>query len=93
MNLEKFKPKKAKSITTWLSFCLTQRSPQLGLNYFLCFLIKNLSKIEIVKLTTAPKVAKKMVFTTSSEFKLGKILKKVPPAVPTNAGLLDCIFG
>lgn len=70
----------------------TSRSPQLELYYFLCFLINNLSTIEIVKLTIAPKVAKITVFTTSSEFKFGIILKKVPPAVPANAELLDCIF-
>lgn len=67
------------------------RSPQLELNYFLCFLIKNLSIIDIPKLTIAPIVANKTVFKTSSECKFGTILKNVPPAVPINAGLLDCI--
>ena len=66
------------------------RSPQLELHYFLYFLIKNLSSIEITKLTIAPKVAKIIVFTTSSECKFGIILKKVPPAVPINAELLLC---
>ena len=46
----------------------------------------------MAKLTIAPKEAKTTVFTTSSEFKFGIILKKVPPAVPTKAELLDCIF-
>ena len=41
----------------------------------------------------APIVAKITVFKISTEWILGKTLKKVPPAVPTNAGLLDCIFG
>jgi hypothetical protein len=68
------------------------RSFGIELHYFLCFRIKNLSIIEIAKLTITPKVAKITVFTTSSEFKFGIILKKVPPAVPTKAGLLDCIF-
>lgn len=67
------------------------RSPQLELNYFLCFLIKNLSTIDIPKLTIAPIVANKTVFKTSSECKFGTILKKVPPAVPINVGLLTCI--
>ena len=68
------------------------RSPQLELNYFLCFLIKNLSTIDIPKLTIAPIVANKTVFKTSSECKFGNTLKNVPPAVPINVGLLDCIF-
>ena len=66
------------------------RSPQLELHYFLCFLIKNLSNIEITKLTIAPKVAKIIVFKTSSDSKFGIILKNVPPAVPTKAELLLC---
>ena len=67
------------------------RSPQLELNYFLCFLIKNLSTIDIPKLTIAPIVANKTVFKTSSECKFGTTLKNVPPAVLINVGLLDCI--
>ncbi len=67
------------------------RSPQLGLNYFLCFLIKNLSTKDIVKLTNAPTDASTTVFRTSSECKFGTILKNVPPAVPINVGLLPCI--
>ncbi|AIJ37760.1 hypothetical protein FPSM_01265 [Flavobacterium psychrophilum] len=63
---------------------LTQRSPQLELNYFLCFLIKNLSTKDIVKLTIAPTEANTTVFKTSSECKFGNTLKNVPPAVPIN---------
>lgn len=92
MNLEKSETKK-KSKPLGMDFqkC-NSRSPQLELHYFLCFRIKYLSKIEMVKLTIAPKVAKIIVFTKSSEFKFGIILKKVPPAVPTTAELLDCIL-
>jgi hypothetical protein len=54
----------------------------------LCFLLKYLRTTEIEKLTTAPIVAKTTVLITSSEFKLGIILKKVPPTVPTKVGLL-----
>ena len=61
---------------------LTQRLPQLELNYFLCFLIKNLSTKDNTKLTIAPTVAKITVFKISAECKLGKTLKNVPPAVP-----------
>ena len=64
---------------------------QLKLNYFLCFLIKNLSSIDIVKLTSAPIVANKTVLKTSSECKFGTTLKNVPPAVPIKVGLLDGI--
>ena len=91
--------KKAKSLfSTWLSFCLTQTpitiGAQLELNYFLCFFIKNLNIKDIEKLTIAPMVANTIVFRTSSEFKFGKTLKNVPPAVPTKVGLLfDIFFG
>lgn len=57
-------------------------------HYFLCFLLKYFNNTEIEKLTTAPIVAKTTVFSTSSEFKLGTILKNVPPAVPTKVGLV-----
>jgi hypothetical protein len=67
---------------------LTQRSPQLELNYFLCFLIKNLSTKDIKKLTIAPSVARIIVFSTSSECRFGKTLKNVPPAVPITVELL-----
>ena len=67
------------------------RSPQLELNYFLYFLIKNLRAIDIAKLTIAPIVANKTVFKTSSECKFGTTLKNVPPAVPIKVVLLDCI--
>ena len=60
-------------------------------NYFLYFLIKNLSTIEIPKLTIAPIAAKKTVLKTSSESKFGTTLKNVPPAVPINVGLLAVI--
>lgn len=60
------------------------RSPQLESNYFLCFLIKNLSTKDIVKLTKAPTDASTTVFKTSSECKFGNTLKNVPPAVPIN---------
>ena len=54
--------------------------------------MKNLSIIDIPKLTIAPIVANITVFRTSSECKFGTTLKNVPPAVPINVGLLDCIF-
>ena len=60
------------------------RSPQLELDYFLCFLMKNLSTKDIVKLTNAPTEASTTVFKTSSECKFGNTLKNVPPAVPIN---------
>ena len=60
------------------------RSPQLELDYFLCFLMKNLRIKDIVKLTNAPTEASTTVFKTSSECKLGNTLKNVPPAVPIN---------
>lgn len=71
---------------------LIQRSPQQELDYLLCFSLKYLNKTESVKLTTAPIIAKIIVFTISSEFKLGVILKKVPLTVPTKVELLSaCI--
>ncbi|SDI00867.1 hypothetical protein SAMN04488062_1205 [Flavobacterium omnivorum] len=60
------------------------RSQQLELDYFLCFLMKNLSTKDIVKLTNAPTDASTTVFITSSECKFGNTLKNVPPAVPIN---------
>ena len=39
----------------------------------------------------APTVAKITVLVISSEDRLGAILKNVPPAVPTNVGLLFVI--
>ena len=74
-----------------LSFCLIQRSPQLELDYFLCFRIKILSTKDIVKLTIAPRVARIIVLSTSSECKFGKTLKNVPPAVPITVELLCSI--
>ena len=71
-----------------LQYCLIQRSPQLELDYFLCFLMKILSIKDIKKLTIAPSVARIIVFNTSSECKFGKTLKKVPPAVPITVELL-----
>ena len=59
--------------------------------YFLCFLLKYLSTTEIEKLTRAPIVANATVLIMSSEFKFGKTLKKVPPAVPIIVELLCCI--
>lgn len=56
-------------------------------HYFLCFLLRYLSTTEIKKLTTAPIVAKITVLMTSSEFRFGRMLKKVPPAVPAKVGL------
>jgi hypothetical protein len=64
------------------------RSPQLELDYFLCFLIKNLRTKDIVKLTTAPTDANNIVFIKSSECRFGKTLKNVPPAVPITVELL-----
>ena len=72
---------------TRLSFCLIQRSPQLELDYFLCFLMRYLSVIDIIKLTIAPREANITVFKTSSECKFGNTLKKVPPAVPIRVWL------
>ena len=46
---------------------------------------------EIMKLTIAPTAAKIMVLAMSSEFKLGKILKTVPAAVPVQSDVLLCI--
>ncbi|WP_222609782.1 hypothetical protein, partial [Flavobacterium psychrophilum] len=46
---------------------------------------------DIEKLTTAPSVARIIVFKTSSECKFGKTLKNVPPAVPITVELLCCI--
>lgn len=80
------------SLSVWALISLNSRSPQLELNYFLCFLIKNLSAIDNAKLTIAPIEANKTVFKISSECKFGTTLKNVPPAVPINVGLLDCIF-
>lgn len=80
--------KKAQSLRFGLHYCLIQRSPQLELDYFLCFLMKILSTKDIVKLTIAPSVARIIVFSTSSECKFGKTLKNVPPAVPITVELL-----
>jgi hypothetical protein len=46
----------------------------------------------MIKLTIAPSVASITVFRTSSECKLGKILKNVPPAVPITVVLLSVII-
>ena len=75
-----------------LSFCLIQRSPQLELDYFLCFLMRYLSSIDITKLTIAPRAANIIVFKTSSECRFGKILKNVPPTVPIRVWLLLVIL-
>lgn len=61
-------------------------------HYFLCFLPRYLSTNEIKKLTTAPIVAKTTVLITSSEFKLGRMLKKVPPAVPAKVELVGWLM-
>ena len=82
--------KKTHSLRFGLHYCLIQRSPQLELDYFLCFLIKILSSKDIKKLTIAPMDARIIVFRISSECKFGKTLKNVPPAVPTNVALLCC---
>ena len=50
--------------------------------------MKNLRIKDIEKLTTAPSVARIIVFKTSSECKFGKTLKNVPPAVPITVELL-----
>ena len=52
--------------------------------------MKNLRIKDIEKLTTAPSVARIIVFKTSSECKFGKTLKNVPPAVPTFIDKLVC---
>lgn len=54
--------------------------------------MKNLSVIDIAKLTIAPIEANKTVFKISSECKFGTTLKNVPPAVPINVGLLVVIL-
>ena len=83
---------KKPNLPTWLSFCLTQAPILRGTTkvklYFLCFLLKYLSITEIIKLTIAPIMAKTTVLITSSELRLGNMLKKVPPAVPTKVVLL-----
>jgi hypothetical protein len=79
--------KKAKSPDLAL-IRLTQRSPQQGSNYGSDFLINSLSTSESKKLTIAPIAAKITVLKTSSELRLGKTLKKVPPAVPLNVKLV-----
>ena len=53
--------------------------------------MKNLSSKDIKKLTIAPSEARIIVFKISSECKFGKMLKNVPPAVPTKVELLCCI--
>ena len=53
--------------------------------------MKNLSSKDIKKLTIAPREARIIVFKISSEFRFGKTLKNVPPAVPTTVELLCCI--
>ena len=59
--------KKTQSLRFGLQYCLIQRSPQLELDYFLCFLIKILSSKDIKKLTIAPMDARIIVFRISSE--------------------------
>ena len=83
-----FATKKAQSLRFGLQYRLIQRSPQLELDYFLCFFIKILSTKDIKKLTIAPSVARIIVFSTSSECRFGKTLKNVPPAVPITVELL-----
>jgi hypothetical protein len=79
--------KKAKSHD--LAFIrLTQRSPQQGSNYGSDFLMNSFSTSESKKLTIAPIAAKITVLKTSSELRLGKILKNVPPAVPLKVKLV-----
>jgi hypothetical protein len=55
------------------------------------FLIKNLSSIDTIKLTVAPIAAKTTVLKTSSEYKFGTILKKIPPAVFILVEISICI--
>ncbi|MEY3501638.1 MAG: hypothetical protein RL308_3311, partial [Bacteroidota bacterium] len=76
------------SLRFGLQYRLIQRSPQLELDYFLCFLMKILSIKDIKKLTIAPSVARIIVLSTSSECRFGKTLKNVPLAVPITVELL-----
>lgn len=86
------KHKKAKSFDLAFILFNLKVTTTKAKHYFLCFLLKYLSTTEIEKLTTAPIVANATVFNISSEFKLGTILKNVPPAVPTKVGLIGwCI--
>ena len=65
------------------------------LNLFQYYLFLNFNnhfnKSETVKLTVAPRAAKIIVFNTSSENKLGKMLNKVPAAVPVLREILASI--
>lgn len=54
--------------------------------------MKILSIRDIIKLTIAPTAANKTVFKTSSECKLGSMLKKVPLAVLHKVELLTDIL-
>ena len=58
---------------------------------FLDFIIHFITR-ETVKLTTAPRAAKIIVFKTSSENKLGKMLNNVPAAVPVLREILVSIY-
>jgi hypothetical protein len=59
--------------------------------YLFLDFINHFNKSETVKLTVAPRAAKIIVFKTSSENKLGKMLKKVPAAVPVLREILVSI--
>ena len=62
------------------------------LQYYLFLdFVKHFNKSETVKLTEAPNAAKIIVFTTSSERILGKILNTVPDAVPAFKEILVSI--
>ena len=74
--------KKIISFQFGLSFCLTQRSLQLGLNLIIYFLLRLLSSNKTRKLTITPRKTKIIVFNISLEIILGTILNKIPKLVP-----------
>ena len=61
-------------------------------NYLFLNFINHFNNRETVKLTVAPRAAKIIVFNTSSENKLGKMLNKVPAAVPVLREILVSIY-
>ena len=60
--------------------------------YLFLNFINHFNKSETVKLTVAPRAAKIIVFNTSSENKLGKMLNKVPAAVPVLREIVASIY-
>jgi hypothetical protein len=62
------------------------------LDYLFLNFINHFNKSETVKLTVAPIAAKTIVFKISSENKLGKMLNKVPAAVPVLREIVFSIY-